>query len=96
MLCKHCFAKFTVSKIASSDLQVHKTQVCRAVTSIGQKIPDEKKMKSCVELVTSHKNDYTLDHFGKMHEVPVCFLYAVKIHKGPTRVTTIDAEILRF
>lgn len=77
--------------------------VRRAVTSIGQKLPDdwEQKMKSFVEFVTKHKHQYALDQIGNMDEVPVCFDMPSKFTMdfqgtSDVRITTTGSEKSRF
>lgn len=77
--------------------------VRRAVTSVGQKLPDdwEQKMATFVEFINSHKDDYSLDHIANMDEVPVTFDMPSNFtmeQKGTNdvRVVTSGAEKSRF
>lgn len=75
----------------------------RAVTSVGQHLPDdwENKMSDFIEYVNNHKDGYDLDHIANMDEVPVCFDLPSKftidqIGSSDIRVTTTGAEKARF
>lgn len=75
----------------------------RAVTSVGQNLPDdwEEKMRSFVNFVSEHKAEFSLDHIGNMDEVPVTFDMPSKFtidQQGSQdiRVTTSGAEKTRF
>ena len=74
-----------------------------AVTSVCQKLPDDwkQKMKSFVDFVTQHKDNYSLDHIGNMDEVPVYFDMLSKFTmdfqgSSDIRVTTTGSEYSRF
>lgn len=75
----------------------------RAVSSVGQKLPDdwEQQMMNFVDFVSKNKEAYSLQHIGNMDEVPVTFDMPSKFtvdQKGSSdvRVATTGAEKSRF
>jgi len=77
--------------------------VRRAVTSIGQNLPDdwESKMNSFRKYVTENKQDLGLDQIGNMDEVPVTFDMPARFtleEKGQSdvRVATTGSQMSRF
>ena len=75
----------------------------RAVSSVGQKLPDDwvAKMESFVTFITQVKDRYSLQHIGNMDKVPITFdmpsKFTVEIYRSTdVRVTTTGTENSRF